>query len=124
MSYKDLEIYKLAFKLVVDVHKLTLELPKFELYEEGSQIRRSSKSIGANIVEGYGKRNYKNDFIRSLTIAHAECDETMYHLDILFETKSLTDESKYNSLQKEYIKLSKMINSFTQTVVKNHLSSK
>lgn len=57
MNYRDLEIYKLAFKLAVEVHNLTLKLPKFELYEEGSQIRRSSKSVGANIVEGYGKRS-------------------------------------------------------------------
>lgn len=124
MSYKDLEIYKLAFKLAVDVHKMTLSLPKFELYEEASQIRRSSNSVGANITEGYGKRAYKNDFIRSLTIAHAECDETMYHLDILYETQSLTDRNIYDNLYKEYVKLSKMINKFSQTVLKKHLSSK
>jgi len=51
-SYKDLEIYKLSHSLAVGVHKMTLkELPKFEMYEEGSQIRRSSKSIVSNIVE-------------------------------------------------------------------------
>jgi four helix bundle protein len=124
MSYKDLEIYKLAFTLAIDIHKMTLSLPKFELYEEASQIRRSAKSVGANIVEGYGKRNYKNDFIRSLTIAHAECDETMYHLDILYETQSMTDKKTYDYLQSEYVKLSKMINNFIQTVLKNHISKK
>jgi len=124
MSYKDLEIYKLAFKLAIEIHKMTLLIPKIEIYEEGSQIRRSSKSIGANIVEGYGKRTYKNDFLRSLTIAHAECDETIYHLDMLFETKSLIDINKYNLLQTEYIKLSKMIYNFSQSVYSNHLSDK
>jgi four helix bundle protein len=74
MNYKDLNIYKLSFKLAVEVHNMTMTLPKFELYEEGSQIRRSSKSVASNIVEGYGKRQYKNDFLRSITIAHAECD--------------------------------------------------
>lgn len=50
-SYKDLEIYSLAKELVVKVHRLTIEeLPKFEMYEEGSQIRRSSKSIASNAV--------------------------------------------------------------------------
>ncbi len=124
MSYKDLEIYKLAFKLAIEIHKMTLLIPKFEIDEEGSQIRRSSKSIGANIVEGYGKRTYKNDFLRSLTIAHSECDETIYHLDMLFETKSLIDINKYNLLQTEYIKLSKMIYNFSQSVYSNHLSDK
>ena len=62
-SYKDLEIFKLSKQLAVRTHEFTInELPKFEMYEEGSQIRRSSKSIVANIVEGFGRRVYKNEF--------------------------------------------------------------
>ena len=54
MSYKNLEIWKLSRELVIDIHNMTLnELPKFELYEEGSQIRKSSKSVKSTIVEGY-----------------------------------------------------------------------
>ena len=59
--YEDLEIYKLAFKYAIDVHYLSLKLPKYELYEQGSQVRRSSKSVKDNIVEGYGRRKYKRD---------------------------------------------------------------
>jgi four helix bundle protein len=44
-SYKDLEIYKLAYELAIKVHRFSLTLPKYELFEEGSQVRRSSKSI-------------------------------------------------------------------------------
>jgi four helix bundle protein len=56
-SYEDLEIYQLAKKLAIEVHKMTLdELPKFEMHEEGGQIRRSSKSTGSNIVEGFGRK--------------------------------------------------------------------
>ena len=51
-SYRDLEIYKEGKRLAVLIHKLTLTLPKFELYEEGSQIRRSSKAVTTLIVEG------------------------------------------------------------------------
>ncbi|MFH2145372.1 MAG: four helix bundle protein, partial [Candidatus Omnitrophota bacterium] len=51
-SYKELEIYKLAHKLAIEMHELSLKLPGFEKYEEASQIRRASKSIAANIVEG------------------------------------------------------------------------
>ena len=51
-SYEDLGIYKIAKELAVEVHKMTLEkLPKFEMYEQGSQIRRSSKSVVSNISE-------------------------------------------------------------------------
>jgi len=56
MSYRDLEIWQLGREMSIEIHKMTLNnLPKFEMYEEGSQIRRSSKSIRSNIVEGFGK---------------------------------------------------------------------
>jgi four helix bundle protein len=71
-SYRDLNIYKESKKLAIDIHKLTLSLPKFELYEEGSQIRRSSKAVSTSIVEGYRRRKYKADFIRFLIYAQAE----------------------------------------------------
>ena len=65
MSYKKMEIWKIARDVSVDIHYMTSNaLSKFEMYEEGSQIRRSSKSIRSNIVEGYGRRHYKQDFIR------------------------------------------------------------
>ena len=91
MSYKKLEVWQLARELVIDIHKLTLEdIPKFEMYELGSQIRRSVKSVKATIVEGYGRRGYKQDFLRFLTYAIASNDETIDHLETLFETGSLT----------------------------------
>jgi len=59
---------------------MSLSLPKFEMYEEGSQIRRSSKSVSNNIVEGFGRRKYKQEFIRFLTFSLGSCDETIEHL--------------------------------------------
>jgi four helix bundle protein len=52
MNYKDWEVWQIAGELSIDIHKMTLTLPKFEMYEEDSQIRRSSKSIRSTIVEG------------------------------------------------------------------------
>ena len=67
MSYKNLEIWQESRTLVVDIHKMTLQnLPKFEMYEEGSQIRKSCKSVKSTIVEGYGRRKYKPDYLRFL----------------------------------------------------------
>jgi four helix bundle protein len=55
MSYRKLDVWQLARELAVEIHKMTLtELPKFEMFEEGSQIRRSIKSAKSTIVEGYG----------------------------------------------------------------------
>jgi four helix bundle protein len=125
LSYRDLEIWKVARELAVGVHKMTLEkLPKFEMYEEGSQIRRSSKSISSNIVEGFGRRRYKNDYIKYLTYALASCDETIDHLEMLKETGSLADITLFDDLIKQYNLLGRRINTFLQTVIKNHLAPK
>jgi four helix bundle protein len=125
MSYKNLEIWKLAREVVIDIHKLTLiELPKFELYEEGSQIRRSSKSTKSTIVEGYGRRDYKQDFIRYLSFSIASNDETLDHLETLWETESLKNEKIYNELHEKIMKLGRMINLFIKAVEENHQSKK
>ena len=108
-SYKDLEIYQIAHRLAVEIHKMTLQLPKFEMYEEGSQIRKSSKSISSCIAEGFGRRRYKNDFIRFLIYAQASNDETKEHLDLLFETGSLDNEKQYKNYISEYEKLGKKL---------------
>jgi four helix bundle protein len=118
-SFRDLEIYQISKKLAIEVHKLSLKFPKFELYEEGSQIRRSSKSVTLSIVEGYGRRRYKADYIKHLIYAQSECDETLLHLDFLFETNSLTDKTKYDQLKTEYDTMSKRINKFIQWVEEN-----
>jgi four helix bundle protein len=118
-SYRDLDIYKDSKQLAIEVHKMTLTLPKFELFEEGGQIRRSSKSVTSMIVEGYGRNRYKADFIKYLVYSHAECDETIVHLDFLFETDSLSDKIKYDDLRNRYDLLSKRINKFIQWVEDN-----
>ena len=124
MSYKNLEIWQLSRELVIEIHKMTLTLPKFEIYEEGSQIRRSSKSVKSTIVEGYGRRNYKSDYIRYITFSLASNDETIDHLENLFETGSLIDEKLYNELHSKFEKSGKKINRFLQSVQKEHISDK
>lgn len=116
-SYKDLEIYNLAHETALDIHKMTLKLPKFEMFEVGSQIRRSSKSISVNIVEGFGRKRYRQDYIKFLIYAHATCDETKEHLEYLFKTKSLEDKIVFDELMEKLDKLSKKINKFIQAVV-------
>ena len=59
MSYRKLHIWTLSKEVVIEIHEMKMKLPKFEMYEEGSQIRRSSKTTKATIVEGYGRRRYK-----------------------------------------------------------------
>jgi len=121
MSYKKLTIWQEARQIVLDIHKMTLsKLPPFDLYEEGSQIRRSIKSVKSNIVEGYGRRRYKQDFIRFLTYSLASCDETTDHLETLYETESLKDKTLYQDLHNRLQTLGKKINLFLQSVEKKH----
>lgn len=100
------------------------ELPKHEMYEEGSQIRRSIKSVKSTIVEGYGRRRYKQEFIRFLTYAIASNDETIDHLETLFGTKSLADKELYETLHAKLKILGKKLNLFIQSVDREHLSEK
>jgi len=118
-SYKDLEIYKESKRLAIEIHKLSLTFPKFELYEAGGQIRRSSEGRAIALGEGYGRRRYKADFIRCLVYSQAECDETIEHLHFLFETGSFTGKYIYNIFFNEYDILSKKINKFIQWVEEN-----
>ncbi len=121
MSYKSLEIWQLAREAVIQVHEMTLtQLPKFEMYETGSQIRRSSKSIRSNIVEGYGRRFYKQDFIHFLYIAKSSADETTDHLATLWETKSLKNLETYESLSEKIEKLNRKLFTFIESVKTNH----
>ena len=117
MSYKNLEIWQMARLLVIDIHQMTLtQLPKFEAYEEASQIRRAMKSVKSNIVEGYGRRRYRQDYIRFLILAHSSCDETKDHLETLSETGSLTDGELFQDLHVRLEKLSKALNGFINAV--------
>ena len=114
----------LAREIVIEVHEMTMKLPKFELYEEGSQIRRSSKTTKATIVEGYGRRRYKQDWIKFIVYALSSNDETMDHLENLWDTKSLTDETTFITLKNKIETLGKMLNKFLQSVEQEHQSLK
>lgn len=115
-SYRDLEIYQMAYHLALEVHDLTMALPKYELYEQGSQVRRSSKRIKDTIAEGF-RRCYKDEFVRFLIFAHSSCDETISQLnmisDIHFAEEPLTD------LLNQYDTLGRKINSFIKYVEQN-----
>ena len=84
--HEKLEVYRIAHQLAVRVHAVTMELPKHEMYEEGSQVRRSSKSISSQIVEGHALRAYKGEYLHYLARAYASAEESVEHLTYLKET--------------------------------------
>ncbi len=117
-TYRDLDIHKISFDLFVRTHQFSLKLPKFELYELGSQIRRSADSVNSNITEGYGRRKYKNDFIRFLIFAHSSNDETINHLEKLNVLYPHFKE-EISTLIKEYDGLGAKIHKFIEYVTKH-----
>ena len=116
-GFTDLEIYQVAYNLAIKIHMVSLQLPKFELYEQGSQIRRASKSIKDNIAEGYGRKRYKMEYIKFLTYSIASCDETLSHLEMINELYPGIQDCK--NLINEYNILGKRINSYIQYVETN-----
>lgn len=114
-GYRDLKVYQEAHRLGVVIHKFSLKLPKFELYETGSQIRRASKSISANLVEGYGRRRYQADYVKFLVYAQSSCDETNEWLTYIIDLyENLAAEGK--GLLAETDGLGRQINMFIQSV--------
>jgi len=124
MSYRKLQIWALAREVVIEIHEMTMKLPKFEMYEEGSQIRESSKTTKATIVEGYARRRYKQDWIKFIVYALSSNDETLDHLENLWDTKSLTDSMIFMSLKNKIETLGKMLTKFLQAIEQEHQSPK
>ena len=116
-SYKDLEIYKLSYDLAIKVHKISLRLPRYEMYEEGSQVRKSSKGVTSCIAEGYGRKKYKAEFIKFLVYAHASCDERIVYLNFIEDIHS-SIEKEVDAFIKSYEELNRKMSRFIDFVEK------
>ena len=116
-SYRDLEIYKLSYDLAIKVHIMSMKLPQYEIYEEGSQVRKSSKGITSCIAEGYGRKRYKAEFIKFLVYAHASCDETIVHLNFIKDTHEFI-EKEMEAFISSYEELGRKISHFIAFVDK------
>ncbi len=116
----ELEVYQLSHALGVRVHEMTMKLPRFEMYEEGSQIRRSAKSVSANIVEGYVLRKYKNAFLHYLYRAYGSSEETLEHLQYLHDTGSLVEGSVFLEMAESCRQLNSKLFRFIETVEHQH----
>ena len=109
-SYRDLEVYKLSRELSKDIFDLSKIFPKEETYSLTDQIRRSSRSVGAQISEAWAKRRYEKHFVSKLTDADGESQETQHWLETSFDCKYI-DKSILDNFLKKYESVGKMINS-------------
>lgn len=97
-SFKELEVYQASFSLQQDIFSLTKGWPPEERYALTDQIRRSVRSIGANIAESWAKRRYPAHFLSKLTDADGELQETLHWLDTAYACEYLSDSQHADSL--------------------------
>ena len=109
-GYRDLKVYQLAYKLAMDIFNASKSFPKEEKYSLTDQIRRSSRSVTANIAEGFRKRQYPKMFVSKLADADGEATETQVWLDFARDSEYLSPEL-HTELVKGYEDVGKMLGS-------------
>ena len=98
-SFRDLRVYNVAFELQQEIFDITKSFPKEEPYSLTDQIRRSSRSIGANIAEAWHKRRHEAHFVSKLTDSDAEQTETQHWLDTALACTYIASEEHQQLLQ-------------------------
>lgn len=106
-SFRDLEVYQKLFQLHLEVNELTMHFPKYERYELGSQVRRSSNAAPANLAEGWNNKHTKI-YLEGISRAIGEVQETRHHVDVARE-KGYLDETQHQALVTRYEECGKML---------------
>lgn len=109
-SFKDLDVYKLSRQVSLQIFETSRQFPKEEMYSLIDQIRRSSRSVGAQIAEAWAKRQYKKHFISKITDADGEQQETQHWIETAMDCGYITSESG-NKWLKSYNLIGRMLNS-------------
>ena len=109
MDFKELLAFQKSFQLAMDIFQLSKSFPKEEKYSLTDQIRRSSRSVSANIAEAYRKRRYVNHFISKLTDSDAENSETNVWLEFSLKCEYINVET-YTDLNNKTIEIGRLIN--------------
>ena len=113
-SFKEIEAYKRSYKIALAIHKATLKFPPIEQYALASQMRRASKSVCANIAEGFGRHHSSTaDFKRFLVISSSSCDEMLVWIDFAKDLTYIHD-GIWEEWTQEYVEIAKMINGLSR----------
>jgi four helix bundle protein len=109
-SFRELEVYKLSRQLSKDIFEVSKKFPKEEMYSLTDQIRRSSRSVGAQIAEAWAKRKYEKHFVSKLTDADGEQLETQHWVETAQDCSYISADLANNFLN-QYASIGKMLNS-------------
>ena len=114
MSFRDLKVYQKAFKLAMDIFKISTDFPEEEKYALTTQIRKSSRSVCSSIGEGYRKRKYQAHFVSKMTDSDMENSETQVWLDFSLSCKYISRD-----VYKEYLERSEEIGRMLNHMIEN-----
>ena len=117
-SFEDLEVFKRAYRLSLEVHRISLDFPRSEQFVLADQVRRASKSICANIAEGFSRQRYSSaDFKRFLVMAIGSADEmrlwVRYCLDLGY-----IDEQRWQLWRDEYQEIARMLSGLAAKIAR------
>lgn len=112
-GHKSLRVYQLAYRLAMEIFEISKTFPKEERYSLTDQIRRSSRSVPANIAEGYRKRQYPNAFSSKMSDADGEATETQVWLDVSKDCGYINFET-HERLMAEYGEVGSMLGRMIQ----------
>ena len=107
-GHRDLKVYQLAYKLAMEIFHLSKHFPREEQYSLTDQIRRSSRSVAANIAEGFAKRSYPNMLVSKLTDSDGEATETQVWLDFALDCGYMSQDNR-DRLTAGYEEVGKML---------------
>ncbi|WP_336962622.1 four helix bundle protein [Chryseobacterium contaminans] len=99
--HQDLKVYQKSFEVAQQIYELSKTFPKEELYSLTDQIRRSSRSVTANVSEAWGKRRYEKSFIAKLTDSEGEARETQTWCQFAYACNYINKE-QFNNLLNQY----------------------
>jgi four helix bundle protein len=100
-THKELRVYQLAFDLSMKIFELTKKFPNEEKFSLTDQVRRSSRSVCANLAEAFRKRRYPKNFVSKLSDCEAEAAESRVWLEFSLACKYI-DNNQYEELYKQY----------------------
>lgn len=107
-GYRDLKVYQMSYQIALDIHQVTKTFPKEERYSLTDQIRRSSRSVPANLAEAWKKRRYEKAFISKLIDCAGEAGETEVWIEFSKDFGYITDD-QYNQFMQRYDEINRML---------------